>query len=268
MQRAAFANEIPKPDKGQAGRTAVSRTPLTVRTQGVHLDDATRRRVREQLGRKLGKYALHIERATVRFFDINGPRGGVDTACRINVVLSNLPSVVVEDAGTNPGEAFAGAATIAGRTVRRTLDKSGLRTPRRLSKEPEGEEPSLDEEQAPADGKAARSLTGRTGGRANGHLDARRSPEKKRRDDPVDTAQPDTSASDRKVGSGSSANRNTKLNQSGMTAALEGSATGKASRKSTRGSANRAKSGTNQERREALRTASPQARARRAAVRS
>ncbi|MFT3922916.1 MAG: hypothetical protein QM778_10310 [Myxococcales bacterium] len=93
-------------------------------------------------------------------------------------------------------------------------------------------------------------------------------PEKRRRDVPVDTSLPGVSASHRKVGAESTATRNTKVNRRGMTAALEDSATGSPSRKSTRRSQNRAKSGSKQGRRETQRLKSPQARARRASARS
>lgn len=68
-------------------------------------------------------------------------------------------------------------------------------------------------------------------------------PARGRRDDPVDTAMPGVSATDRKVGFGSSGPRNVSARSDKKGGAvLEDSATGKASRKSTRtasGGANR-----------------------------
>jgi hypothetical protein len=89
-------------------------------------------------------------------------------------------------------------------------------------------------------------------------------PEKTRRDAVVDTSLPGVSATDRKVGLRGTATRNTKLNRAGMSAALEDSATGKPSRKNTRRSQNRAKSGEQLGRRTKRRLTSPKARARRA----
>ncbi len=74
---------------------------------------------------------------------------------------------------------------------------------------------------------------------------------------------PGVSETDRKAGGGSSAARNTKLRLSGMGYALEDSAV-KPSRKSTRKSANRAKSGSQLARRQRRRTHAPKARAKRA----
>jgi hypothetical protein len=67
-------------------------------------------------------------------------------------------------------------------------------------------------------------------------------PARRRRDFPVDTALPGVSASDRKVGSGSSGSRNVSARAARKGgAAMEDSATGKPSRKSTRKSEGRVK---------------------------
>jgi len=39
--------------------------------------------VRARLGRGLDPFTTRIERGTVRFEDVNGPKGGIDTVCRI-----------------------------------------------------------------------------------------------------------------------------------------------------------------------------------------
>ena len=49
-----------------------------------------------QAGYEAREFATSIERISVRVTDINGPRGGVDQLCNVKVVLSGLPSVVVE----------------------------------------------------------------------------------------------------------------------------------------------------------------------------
>ena len=72
------------------------RTPAHVRVIGVELDDDEQALIRRKLGMKLGKFATSIERVSVRVTDTNGPRGGVDQVCNVKVVLSGLPSVVIE----------------------------------------------------------------------------------------------------------------------------------------------------------------------------
>jgi hypothetical protein len=67
-----------------------------VRVIGLNLDNEQLAHVRRKLGMKLGKFTSSIERVSVRLSDVNGPRGGVDQCCRVKVVLSGLPSVVIE----------------------------------------------------------------------------------------------------------------------------------------------------------------------------
>ncbi len=94
--RAPLPAWIPRPVKRESGRTDPLRTPAHVRLLGVELDDDEQAYVRRKLGMKLGKFATSIERISVRVTDMNGPRGGVDQVCNIKVVLSGLPSVVIE----------------------------------------------------------------------------------------------------------------------------------------------------------------------------
>jgi hypothetical protein len=84
-------------------------------------------------------------------------------------------------------------------------------------------------------------------------------PEKLRRDAWVDTSLPGVSATDRKAGAGSTAARNTKLTNRRATATLEDSRT-RPTRKSTRKSANRAKSGSKLSRRARKAAHTPKAR--------
>ena len=93
-------------------------------------------------------------------------------------------------------------------------------------------------------------------------------PKRRRRDQPVDTALPGVSATDRKAGGGSTAarNRSARAGRKGG-ARLEDSATGKPSRKSTRKSAGRVKRTSNLQRREIRATSSPSRRATRTRTR-
>lgn len=65
----------------------------------------------------------HIQRIMVRLSDINGPRGGVDKHCHIQVVLAGLPDVVIEDTEANMYVAINRAADRAGRTLVRKVNR-------------------------------------------------------------------------------------------------------------------------------------------------
>lgn len=67
-------------------------TQIMIRSH-VELDPGFRDRARAALSAKLGHAARLVERGTVRFEDVNGPRGGIDTVCRIKLVMSGRPSI-------------------------------------------------------------------------------------------------------------------------------------------------------------------------------
>jgi hypothetical protein len=252
--------------KTRAERAVAPEIPLSIRDR-LGLGDANRDEVRERLERKLAKLQGHIERVSVRFEDVNGPRGGVDALCRIKVVLPSLPSVVVDERAADPLVAFTQAADAASRAVARVLRRADGSGARGAGKRAGGRAQA----RSASGGKALRdddgSLIGRRVGRGPANLeDALDRPEKRRRDVFVDTAAPGVSATERRAGYGATAARNTKRNVAGMTAALEDSRT-TPSRKSTRKSKNRAKAATPLQRTVQLQAHSPGARANRAKAR-
>lgn len=253
-----FPESRPRAKKRHAGATDVAHTPLAIRAEGITISEGLDGYIRKRLAERLERFADRIERLTIRFEDVNGPRGGVDVVCRAKVVLSGLPSVVVETRGETDRLAFGLLVTALSRAVRKTLD----RAPK--SRDGRGEKASAGSEAGPpADlpGDPG-SVIGRRVGRGAANLAAALDrPEKRRRDLPVDTAAPGVSATDRKAGYGSTARRNTKARTTRATATLEDSRQDRPSRKSTRKSANRAKSATNLQKRAVAATSSPGARA-------
>jgi ribosome-associated translation inhibitor RaiA len=268
-----FASHIAKPAKTRDGRTPMAATTMHVRAPSVRLDESVQAWVRTRTSRQLGKFAGHIERISVRFEDVNGPRGGRGIVCRMKVALSGLPSIIVAQRGRSPRAAFDLALPATERSLRRALGRSDrerlspdARRAQKTAARGTGADPGLRGARTPRTPQG--SLIGRRVGQSRSNLlKAAARPEKTDRTVPVDTAQKRVSASDRKVGLRGTATRNTKLNQRGMTAALEDSATGKPSRKSTRRSQNRAKAAGRLGRRTRRRLTSPQARARRSAAR-
>jgi ribosome-associated translation inhibitor RaiA len=106
-----------------AGRSTASGAPAYIRAVGAPVSAAAKAEFRRKLGNKLGRHAGDIERTSVRIDDVNGPRGGVDKQCRIKVVLSGLPSVIVEEQHESLHAAFDGALDRVLRAVRQTLKR-------------------------------------------------------------------------------------------------------------------------------------------------
>jgi hypothetical protein len=97
---------------------------------GVELHDDDRELVRQKLGARLGKFATSIERVTVRVTDANGPRGGIDQVCSVKVVLTGLPSVVIERRHKALPAAIDAAVRAAEGAVRSSLRRRRMK-PRR-----------------------------------------------------------------------------------------------------------------------------------------
>jgi ribosome-associated translation inhibitor RaiA len=266
-RRTRFATTIPRNVKRVSGRTSAERTPIAIRTTGVELTDDIRAYANRRMSTKLAKFAKHIERLTVRLEDVNGPRGGIDTQCRVKVVLAGLGPVVYEAIGREATDAIDLAATGTERAVRKTIRRAGASIPRVAARRM-AEAPQVDELDNPPPRTRHGSFIGRRVGHARSNLeDALARPEKLRRDALVDTAAPEVSASDRRAGGPSTARRNSRRNDARATSMLEDSARARPSRKSTRRSANRSKRDSNLKRRQTRATTAPGARAARAQAR-
>ena len=94
---------------------------------GATLDQEHRDEVARKIGMKLGKFASSIERVSVRLFDANGPKGGIDQVCRIKVVLSGLPSVLVERRNSALPSAIDAAIRATALAVRRSVQRRRLK---------------------------------------------------------------------------------------------------------------------------------------------
>jgi hypothetical protein len=106
----------------------VNRVPIAIRSDK-ELADTFEDRVRSQLSRRI-RPTSSVQRATVRFEDVNGPKGGVDTVCRIKLVLTGRPSVLVEKRATSEPLAFAEAVQSVGTSLTRDNERHKLRAPR------------------------------------------------------------------------------------------------------------------------------------------
>jgi CBS domain-containing protein/ribosome-associated translation inhibitor RaiA len=126
-ERTPLADRMARASKRTAGRTTAAETPAHIRSVGSVLDAADKAYLRRKLGRKLGKFASAIERTSVRVEDVNGPRGGVDKRCQIKVVLTGLPSVVVEQRHHSLQAALDGVIARAERAVRQATQRRSMK---------------------------------------------------------------------------------------------------------------------------------------------
>jgi hypothetical protein len=67
--------------------------------------------------------ATRVPKVIVRIDDLNGPRGGVDKTCRIDVEVLHGADVFVEDRDADLIAVIDRAAQRAGRAVSRTIER-------------------------------------------------------------------------------------------------------------------------------------------------
>jgi len=100
---------------------------IDIQARNFPLTDALRSHTERRLGFALSARDDHIQRVIVRLSDINGPRGGADKCCHIQVALAHLQDVVIEDTEADLYTAIDRAADRAGRTVGRRLVRQRIK---------------------------------------------------------------------------------------------------------------------------------------------
>jgi len=91
-------------ERGLGQRLEVG-TKLTVYAKGT-VGAGFQELIATRLGASLRGVESSIERVVVRFEDLNGPKGGSDMACRIQLGLIGQPLLVVEARGVGEAHAF------------------------------------------------------------------------------------------------------------------------------------------------------------------
>jgi len=107
---------------------------ISVRSGVYRIDADLRETIEQRLRRGLRRYARRISGIRVWLDDANGPRGGVDRTCRIQVDLSSAGTSTVESRAETVYAALAGAIERTRTTIDRTLKRRRRRA--RLPREP------------------------------------------------------------------------------------------------------------------------------------
>jgi hypothetical protein len=97
---------------------------LSVRSRCLSLTKAYRSAVLRTLATTLGRFARRIRAIQVWIEDVNGPRGGVDTRCRIDVDLRPRGRISMSALATDEYAATAKAAARSRELVDRRVKRS------------------------------------------------------------------------------------------------------------------------------------------------
>ena len=96
---------------------------VEIKTNGIELTNGLREHTERRLGFALDRAHHDISTITVRLSDINGPRGGADKRCQIQIPLPYHLGVVIEETDADLYVAIDRAASRAGNTLGRHLSK-------------------------------------------------------------------------------------------------------------------------------------------------
>lgn len=97
---------------------------VDIHGQGFTVTPALAEHMRRRLGFVLTRHSHRIQRVAIRVGDENGPRGGVDKYCRIQVHLLDAPIAVIKDVGAELYAVIDRAADRVGRVVVKHLDRT------------------------------------------------------------------------------------------------------------------------------------------------
>ncbi len=96
---------------------------IEIQTRHFMLTEAIHDHVQRRLSFALSSRFQQIKRVIVRLSDINGPRGGNDKRCHIQISLPQQADVVIEDVQSDLYRAVDRAADRASRTISRRLSR-------------------------------------------------------------------------------------------------------------------------------------------------
>lgn len=98
-----------------------------ISSQDFTITSALERAIRDKISTSTKAYADNVTRFVVRLKDLNGPKGGEDKECSVEIQFANQPSVFVRKRSSN---AYCSIRKAIGRASRIALRKLSKRRAR------------------------------------------------------------------------------------------------------------------------------------------
>ncbi|QDU72203.1 HPF/RaiA family ribosome-associated protein [Mucisphaera calidilacus] len=96
---------------------------VDVHALNIDRSDTLAAHVRDRISSALERFQQRVRRVRVRLSDLNGPRGGEDMMCQMQVDVMGCGLLIVEQTDTDVYHAVDQAAERVKRTVRRAINK-------------------------------------------------------------------------------------------------------------------------------------------------
>jgi ribosomal subunit interface protein len=103
---------------------------IEVRAQGFSLTDALSTYTERAIDKALGRFYERLTQVSAKLVDENGPRGGVDKRCQLEVVVARQEPLLVEAQHADLYAAIDVAADRASRLVARLIERTRVRRQR------------------------------------------------------------------------------------------------------------------------------------------
>jgi ribosomal subunit interface protein len=103
---------------------------IEIQARKLSLPGRLRRQTERRIRAALTRFDERIMRVSLWLSDVNGPRGGSDKNCQVQIVMPGKPDVVIDETRDNLYAAINRALERAGQTVVRRLDRKRRRVKR------------------------------------------------------------------------------------------------------------------------------------------
>jgi hypothetical protein len=109
---------------GSADKEKEMKLTIIKRGDETGVTDALRRQIERRAGFALSRFSDELGSVLVRLDDLNGPRGGIDKRCRVQLRGPDIGELVVEETDAEWTPAIDRTFSLAARSVARALDKA------------------------------------------------------------------------------------------------------------------------------------------------
>lgn len=97
---------------------------LQIHSRGLRVTDATRMHVERRLNFALDRFSGRVGSITVRLCDLNGPRGGRDKSCSVELNVIPLGRIVIDERADSVSAAIDMATDRLGTSMARLLKRA------------------------------------------------------------------------------------------------------------------------------------------------
>lgn len=97
---------------------------IDIRSNNVQIGSAFKSRVKDKIRRLFLRSGSKIENVVISLSDVNGPKGGLDKQCKIQLKIDGAGSILTSSRHQSVYQAFAASMRKAGIALSRTQEKA------------------------------------------------------------------------------------------------------------------------------------------------